>query len=136
MDFKKKMKIRLWTNIIYIVLGVAMIVVGFITKTENEFVSSFGLTLTVVGLVLIKRNIVTSDEKLKRREIAENDERNIAIVHKARSRAFSFYVILGCLAVIVLSLLSLHDIARWIAVGVFSLIAIYWICYFVVKRKY
>ena len=136
MDFKKRMKIRLWTNIIYIVLGVAMIAAGFITKTDNEFVSSFGMTLTVVGLVLIKRNIVTSDEKLKRREIAENDERNIAIVHKARSWAFSFYVILGCLAVIVLSLLSLHDIARWISVGVFSLIAIYWICYFVVRRKY
>ena len=136
MEFKKKMKIRLWTNIIYILLGIAMIVVGFITKTENEFVSSFGMTLTVVGLVLIKRNIVTSDEKLKRREIAENDERNIAIVHKARSWAFSFYVILGCLAVIVLSLLSLHDIASWIGVGVFSLIAIYWICYFIVRRKY
>ena len=136
MEFKKKMKIRLWTNIIYILLGIAMIVVGFITKTENEFVSSFGMTLTVVGLVLIKRNIVTSDEKLKRREIAENDERNIAIVHKARSWAFSFYVILGCLAVIVLSLLSLHDIASWIGVSVFSLIAIYWICYFIVRRKY
>ena len=136
MDFKKRMKIRLWTNIIYIVLGVAMIAVGFITKTDNEFVSSFGLTLTVVGLVLIKRNIVTSEEKLKRREIAENDERNIAIVHKARSWAFSFYVILGCLAVIVLSLLSLHDIARWISVGVFSLIAIYWICYFIVRKRY
>ena len=136
MDFKKRMKIRLWTNIIYIVLGVAMIVVGFITKTDNEFVSSFGLTLTVVGLALIKKNIITSEEKLKRREIAENDERNIAIVHKARSWAFSFYVILGCLAVIVLSLLSLHDIASWIGVGVFSLIAIYWICYFIVRKKY
>ncbi|MBR4881748.1 MAG: hypothetical protein IKU19_07425, partial [Clostridia bacterium] len=106
MDFKKRMKIRLWTNIIYIVLGVAMLAVGLITKTDNEFVSSFGLTLTVVGLALIKKNIITSEEKLKRREIAENDERNIAIVHKARSWAFSFYVILGCLAVIVLSLLS------------------------------
>ena len=136
MDFKKRMKIRLWTNIIYIVLGVAMIAVGLITKTDNEFVSSFGLTLTVVGLALIKKNIITSEEKLKRREIAENDERNIAIVHKARSWAFSFYVILGCLAVIVLSLLSLHDIASWIGVGVFSLIAIYWICYFVVRKRY
>ncbi|MBQ4561418.1 MAG: hypothetical protein IJA55_03685 [Clostridia bacterium] len=136
MDFKKRMKIRLWTNIIYIVLGVAMIAAGFITKTDNEFVSSFGLTLTVVGLALIKKNIITSEEKLKRREIVENDERNIAIVHKARSWAFSFYVILGCLAVIVLSLLSLQDIASWIGVGVFSLIAIYWICYFVVRRKY
>ena len=136
MDFKKRMKIRLWSNIIYIVLGVAMIAVGFITKTDNEFVSSFGVTLTVVGLALIKKNIITSEEKLKRREIAENDERNIAIVHKARSWAFSFYVILGCLAVIVLSLLSLHDIASWIGVGVFSLIAIYWICYFIVRKKY
>ncbi|MBR6513824.1 MAG: hypothetical protein IKT46_03210 [Clostridia bacterium] len=136
MDFKKRMKIRLWTNIIYIVLGVAMIAAGFITKTDNEFVSSFGLTLTVVGLALIKKNIITSEEKLKRREIAENDERNIAIVHKARSWAFSFYVILGCLAVIVLSLLSLQDIASWIGVGVFSLIAIYWICYFIVRKKY
>ena len=136
MDFKKRMKIRLWTNIIYIILGVAMIAVGFITKTDNEFVSSFGVTLTVVGLALIKKNIITSEEKLKRREIAENDERNIAIVHKARSWAFSFYVILGCLAVIVLSLLSLQDIASWIGVSVFSLIAIYWICYFIVRKRY
>ena len=136
MDFKKRMKIRLWTNIIYIILGVAMIAVGLITKTDNEFVSSFGVTLAVVGLALIKKNIITSEEKLKRREIAENDERNIAIVHKARSWAFSFYVILGCLAVIVLSLLSLQDIASWIGVGMFSLIAIYWICYFIVRKRY
>ncbi len=138
MDFKKKIKIRLWVRICYIILGIGVILAGVITKTDNEFVSAFGVTMVVVGLAQLKRNInpLTSEDKLRRQEIAEKDERNIAIANKARSWAFGLYVIVGCLAVIVLSFLSLHDIARWISVSVFSLIAFYWISYFIVIRKY
>ena len=138
MDFRKKLKTRLYLGISFIILGIGMIVAGFVVKTDNQYVSSFGLVWVVVGIVCIKQyfGITKNEERLRKQEIEETDERNIAIVHKARSWAFSFYVILGCLAVIVLSLLSLQDIASWIGVGVFSLIAIYWICYFIVRRKY
>ncbi len=138
MDFKKKLKTRLYLAISYIVLGIGMIAAGLITKTDNQFVSSFGLALAVVGIVRLKQYFVITknEERIRKQEIAETDERNISIVHRARSITFSVYVLIACLTVIVLSFMQLHQVAMWISFSVFVLIAIYWITYFIVRRKY
>ena len=54
MEFKKKLKIRLWVAISYIVLGIAMATVAIVSKTENQFISSFGLALTVMGIARVR----------------------------------------------------------------------------------
>ncbi len=138
MEFKKKLKTRLYLAISYIVLGVGMIAAGFITGTDNQFVSSYGLALAVVGIVRLKQyfRITKNEERIRKQEIAETDERNIAIVHKARSITFSIYVLLACVVVIVLSFMQLHQAAMWISFSVFVLIAIYWITYFIVRKRY
>lgn len=138
MEFRKKLKTRLYLAISYIVLGSGMIAAGLITKTDNQFVSSFGLALAVMGIVRLKQYFVITknEERIRKQEIAETDERNISIVHRARSITFSIYVLLACLTVMVLSFMQLHQPAMWISFSVFVLIAIYWICYFVVRRKY
>ncbi len=138
MNFKKKLKTRLYIAISYIILGAGMIAAGFITKTDNQFVSSFGLALAVVGIVRLKQyfTITKNEERIRKQEIAESDERNIAIVHRARSITFSIYVLLACLTVIVLSFMQLHQPVMWISFSVFVLIAIYWITYFIVRKKY
>ncbi len=138
MEFKKKLKTRLYLAISYIILGAVMIAAGIITKTDNQFVSSFGLALVVMGIVRLKQyfRITKNEERIRKQEIAETDERNISIVHRARSITFSIYVLLACLVVIVLSFMQLHQAAMWISFSVFVLIAIYWITYFIVRRKY
>lgn len=72
MDFKKRIKTRLYVGIAYIFLGIAMISITFLNITDNEFVSSFGLALALMGLVRIRNYflITRNDETLKKQEIA------------------------------------------------------------------
>ena len=68
MDYKKKLRSRLNVAITYIVLGVMFIVGTFITKTENDFISTFGFMMILMGLVRIRNyRIITKDEDTKLR---------------------------------------------------------------------
>ena len=136
MDFKKRIKTRLYVGIAYIFLGIAMISITFMNITDNEFVSSFGLALALMGLVRIRNYflITRNDETLKKQEIAETDERNISIINKARGMAFIAYIMIAALSVIVLALLGYHEIARWISYSVALLVAIYWVCYIIYRK--
>lgn len=137
MDFKKKLKLRLNVAITYIVLGVILIVGTFITKTENEFISSFGFAMIIMGFVRIRNyRMITKDEgTIRKQQIMETDERNISIIHKAKSTAFAIYIFILGIAVIVLSFIGMHEAAKWVAYSVCLLIVIYWICYFIYQKK-
>ena len=137
MNFRKKLKIRLWVAISYIILGAGMIAGGIITKSENSFVSSFGFALLVVGIVRIRNYLIItrSEERIRKQEIMESDERNISIANRAKSITFSVYTLLLCLAVIILSFLKLHEIAMWLSASVFVLLFIYWISYFIIRKR-
>ena len=137
MDFKKKLKSRLYIAIIYTMIGLLMIIGSFIIKNDNEFISSFGLVVTVIGIVRIRNYflITKSDENVRKQEIIETDERNIMLVNKARSAAFILYIIILGIAVIVLSFMSMHEAAKWISYAVCLLIIIYWICYWIYRKK-
>ena len=137
MDYKKKLKIRLYTAITFAVIGIAMMVLSFILENANEFLSPYGLALFVIGCVRIKEyfRITKNESTLKNREIAETDERNIAISNKAKSFAFTLYIVFAAIAVIVLEILKMADIAALIGSTVCVLILIYWISYFIIRKK-
>ena len=137
MDYKKKLRSRLNIAITYIVLGVIFIVGTFITKTENDFISTFGFMMILMGLVRIRNyRIITKDEDtIRKQQIIETDERNISIVHKAKSTAFAVYTFILGAAVIVLSFIGMHEVAKWVAYSVCLLVVIYWICYFIYQKK-
>ncbi len=137
MDFRKKLKIRLFIAIGYVVLGLAMIVVFNIIKTENEFLSSFGFALAVVGVVRIRNYmmITKNEETITKRQIAETDERNIAIANNAKSVSFIIYVVLACVSVIALELFNKTQLAIILSGTVYVLILIYWISYWIIRKR-
>ena len=137
MDFKRKLKTRLYVAIIYIALGIMMIVGVVEAKPSNDFISAFGIALIVAGIVRIIKyiKITKNDETVRKNEIIETDERNISIIHKAKSTAFTIYTLLAGTAVIVLSLFGKHETARWIAYSICLLVVIYWICYWIYQKK-
>ena len=137
MEFKKKLKIRLWVAISYIVLGIAMVTVAIVSKTENQFISSFGLALTVMGIARVRNYflITKNEDTLRKREIAETDERNVSIVNKARSAAFTVYILLAGIFVIVMGLLDKIEISVWVSYSVALLVFVYWICYIIYQKK-
>ena len=137
MDYKKKLKTRLYIAITYIVLGLCMISYSFIDKTPNDFVSTFGILIVVMGLVRIRNYVLLAknEERSKKQQIKETDERNLLISLKARSTAFSIYFLLLGIAVIALSLAGLNEAAKWLSYGVLLLVAIHWICYLIYSKK-
>ena len=137
MDFRKKLKIRLFIAIGYIILGLAMIVAFNIIKTENNFLSSFGFALVVIGIAQIRKYIMItkSEETITKRQIAETDERNISIANKAKSISFIIYVILASMAIIVLEIFNKTQLAMIISGTVWVLILIYWISYWIISKN-
>lgn len=137
MDYKEKLKSRLYIAIIYIALGIMMIVGAFATKTDNGFISSFGFAMVIMGIVRVRNYfiITRNEETIRKQQIAETDERNLSILNKAKSAAFSVYVLLSGTAVIILSLFNMHTAATWIAYSVLLLVIIYWVCYWVYQKK-
>lgn len=137
MDFKKKLKTRLYIAVTYTAIGIFMIILQFGIKEKSDFLSSFGFAMAIMGLIRIRNYfiITKSEESIRKREIAETDERNISIMLKAKNAAFSVYMILSGIAVIVLSCLNQNEKAIWIAYSVLLLVFFYWISYMYFRKK-
>lgn len=137
MDFNKKLKTRLNIAIAYIVIGAVFTALGLTDMVSNEFFSVYGLALIVMGFARIRRYklITRNDETIGRQRIAENDERNIAIMQKAKSVAFGITVLLAGLCVIVFEIIGRAELAYIMAAVVMVMTLIYWISYIIVRRK-
>lgn len=136
MNFAKRMKVRLYAAYSYLLLGTALILVGLWQKTELP--SSLGTMLLVLGLARIVqyKRITRNDETFRSREIAETDERNVLLWKEARALTFSIFLFIAGVAVIVLFLLGYNLYAQIISYTLFSLVLIYWICYFYISKKH
>ncbi len=137
MDYKKKLKMRLFFGIGYIVLGLALILTFCFIATESDYLSSFGFALIVVGAVRVRNYFLINknEETLKKHEIAETDERNIAIANKAKSIAFIIYIIAMGISIIVLQILHKSELASVLSGTMCFLILVYWISYFIIRKK-
>ena len=138
MEFEKKLKTRLYLAIGYIIFGALIVLIANLHNAADSYFSTFGLALAVCGVVRIRNyfRITKNEESIRKQEIAESDERTIMIVHRARSMTFSLYVMLSCVAVIVLMIVGQEQLAQMISWSVCILVAIYWVCYLVLKKKY
>jgi len=137
MEFEKKLKSRLNIGIVYIAAGIILIIL-YITKViENEYLETFGIVLAVMGILRIiqYKKITKNDETIRSREIAETDERNISIMYKAKNAAFGIYAIIACLSVIVFEVMEKPEYAKFSAINVYALLAIYWVSYFIYNKR-
>ena len=97
MDYKKKLKQRLYIGIIYIALGVMIIVGVFSSKSNNDFVSALGFAIAMVGVARIIQylKITKNEDSIKKQKINESDERNRLIGLKSWSYAgYAMFIIL------------------------------------------
>ncbi len=138
MEFKKKLRNRLLIHIGWGFLGLALIIVWLVSGSKNEFFFPFGVALITISVLrTIRYQKITKDEKtIRRQELAENDERYRMMSERARSWAFSLYILLSGIAVIVLSVLGHHDQARPVAWSVCIMTLLYWLCWLIIQKKY
>ena len=138
MELKNKMKMRMITMVVYIIIGAVLCVIGYTGMAENDFVFSWGAALIVCALLKIVQYILLmrNPEKMQEIAIAEKDERNIMIYEKSRSLAFTVYIMASAIAVIVLFLLNLEFAGQIVSYTVCGFLVIYLICCAIIRRKY
>lgn len=137
MDYRKKLNKRLYFGIGYIVIGITMILLTFIVKTKNDYVSTLGLIIALMGLVRIRNYflITKSEERVEKQEILETDERNVSLSIKARASTFNLTIILSSVTVVALTLLGQYGEAKILSYLVSTMVLIYWICYFIYHKR-
>ena len=128
---------RFFLSFVWIVLGTALAVCGGTGRIE-DFWSSMGFALVIVGLLQVLRNIRyrTSKEYREKFDTASKDERNRFIAGKAWAWAGYLFVITGGVGTIVFKLLGREDLMMMASAGVCLMICFYWISYLVLNRKY
>jgi uncharacterized membrane protein len=128
---------RILACIVYLVLGVALMVLGILDVLDS-FWSGMGGALIAVGVVrMIHILRYRNDESYRENvEIETKDERNQFIRNKAWAWAGYLFVLIAAISTIVLKLLGqdLLSIAAGFAVCILTLL--YWVCYLVLKKKY
>lgn len=138
MDYRKKLKKRLAYAIGYVVIGAVLILLQFIGNVENEMISYFGAAFGVCGIVRVIQyiRIMSNEDKMEQREIAEKDERNRMLWEKARSLTFGIYIMLAGISIVVMYAVGQEFAGQIIAYTVCALAFIYWVCYMILSRKY
>lgn len=138
MDFKKNFKKRLYLNIVYMIIGAALICIGLLKINENEMLFAFGIAFLASSIVRIIQyfKISKSEERLRNLEVKEKDERNVLIWTKAKSMTFNIYIMLSGAAIVALYLLNMEFIAQIVAYNICIFVVIYYVCYLIMNKKY
>lgn len=138
MEFRKKMKQRLWIAISYVTLGLILVITDAINNFENYFFSSFGFAMLTMGVLRIirYRKITQDDQTLRKQELTETDERTRMISERAKSWVFSLSITGAGILVILLNILGHHDAALPFAWYVCGMCILYWICFTIIRKKY
>lgn len=136
MDFKKKIKIRLYTYIAVLAFGIALCAVGYIKGSQPA--ANFGVPFIILGILQIfkHRHMSASKSAMQKREIEETDERNVMLWTKARSLSFTIYSLLTAIAIVVLYICGKDSAGQILSYSLCLLLLIYLICYFAMSRKY
>lgn len=137
MNYEKKLKIRLSVYICCTIIGILMMFLGYSGLGKGDFISSLGLAYTVIGIVRIIKltNLLRNPAAFERTKTAETDERNIMIYTKAKSLAFTAFITLSGVSVVVLQLIGKESESVIVAYTLIFFMIIYWICYMIVNHN-
>ena len=138
MEYKKKLKQRLFVNLSWAVLGVGMISYWLLSGTVNTYPLTLGIAFIIMGIIrtVQYKRIVHDEKAMKERETAEKDERNKMMSERAKSWAFSLSLFIAGNICIILSLLGKHEAALPFAWYLCGMTAVYWICWNIIRKKY
>ena len=124
-------------GVIWLLLGLALTVLSCL-ETLDEFWSGMGAALLVIGIVRLLRGdrLSKSETYREAREVAETDERFHFIRNKAWAWAGYLFIITCALGTIVLRILGQDLLSLACSGAVCLMLVLYWVSFFVLKKKY
>lgn len=120
-----------------LIAGLVLIGLGF-AEIVDEFWSGMGSALLVIGAIRLLRyyRLKKNDAYREKMETAATDERNQFIRMKAWSWAGYLFIICSGVSVIVFKLLGNDLLSQASSWGVCLMLVLYWISFFVLRKKY
>lgn len=120
-----------------LIAGLVLIGLGF-AEIVDEFWSGMGSALLVIGAIRLLRyyRLKKNDAYREKMETAATDERNQFIRMKAWSWAGYLFIICSGVSVIVFKLLDNDLLSQASSWGVCLMLVLYWISFFVLRKKY
>ena len=123
--------------IVLIGAGLALIGLGF-AEIVDEFWSGMGSALLVMGSIRLLRfyRLKKNDTYREKMETAVTDERNQFIRTKAWSWAGYLFIMVSALCTILFRILGQDLLCQFASGAVCLMLVLYWVSYFVLKKKY
>ena len=120
-----------------IIAGLGLVGLGF-AEIVDEFWSGMGSALLVMGIIRLLRfyRLKKNDTYREKMETAVTDERNQFIRMKAWSWAGYLFIMVSAIATIILKILGQDLLCQVAGFAVCLMLVLYWVSYFVLKKKY
>lgn len=124
-------------NVIWIILGIALNVLGVLGKIDAYWTGT-GSGLLVVGVInLLRLYRLNKNEAYKEKvELDLNDERNRFLRSKAWAWAGYMFVIIAAVMSIIFKLFHFDSLSIASGGAVCLVIALFWISYYMLRKKY
>lgn len=124
-------------GVIWLFLGIILIALS-IFETLDEFWSGMGSALLVVGIIRLIRGyrLSKSDVYRESREVAQTDERFHFIRNKAWAWAGYLFIMIGALSTIIFKLFDQEMLCMASSSAVCLMLVLFWVSFFVLKKKY
>lgn len=137
MKFKNKIKTRIAVGFFLAALGIAITVIGNGMQGDTQLLHSFGAAFTIMGIVRIisYARLIKNDDAMRRREVAENDERTVYITMKACTIAFSIYGVGASAVITILLLIGKTSEAALVAYCILAFMLIYLLCRKILEKR-
>ena len=123
--------------VVLLIAGFALACLGFV-EIVDEFWSGMGSALLVMGIIRLLRfyRLKKNDNYREKMETAVTDERNQFIRMKAWSWAGYLFIMVSAIATIIFKILGQDLLCQVASFAVCLMLVLYWISYFVLKKKY
>ena len=131
---KKKMAV----SIFWLIIGITLLVLEFTDVLNDSIYSGMGGGLLVVGIMQIAKNVKyhSNQEYREKVDIEYKDERNKYIRMKAWSWAGYLFILGSAMVSTVLFIAKMKLYAQIVSYCMCAVLALYWISYMVLQRKY
>ena len=121
----------------FVVLGTALIVMGN-NGTIDEFWGGLGAGFVVMGILRLARMYRFHKDEAYREKVETDatDERHSFIRTKAWAWAGYLFILIAGVSVIVLRIVGQETWSLAASYAACLLVLLYWICYFILSKKY
>ena len=129
---------RLALSFFWVVLGVTLMGLSMVEILDSSLYAGMGGALAVVGVLQIIKNMKyrSNSEYRERVDTEISDERNRFLRMKSWSWAGYIVVLVEAVGTIVAMALGQHMIQMILSYSVCLIVAVYWISYVILRKKY